>query len=318
MISVIIPAYNCEQSISRCLDSVLAQTYTDLEILVVDNNSTDHTAKIIQAYALKDARIHYLLCADRGASFARNMGIQNATGRYIFFLDADDWILPQALSALCTCADENEAQIVTCNLLMHTEKSDIIMEKTHLDTVAQGDEIPRLYYDLLPSYVFYYTFKLFHSVFLKQHNILFDPSVIIGEDAAFVLKVLKHVDTICYLSTPYHIYCPVSEGLNSKYHPSLFDMKNTLKNNIKSYLMDCSMPLQNLAFNTINDAFALIVNSIKAGDTDFKKIYIFSRDIFGSGIFGDLPMLKKLFYICLKYKMTPVLAIAAKLWLKNQ
>lgn len=100
MISVIIPVYNTEKFVGRCIESVIEQTYKDLEIIVIDDGSTDNSLAICQQYALQDGRIIILSQENQGASEARNHGIAHASGDYFLFVDSDDWIEPLMVEEL--------------------------------------------------------------------------------------------------------------------------------------------------------------------------------------------------------------------------
>lgn len=99
-ISVIIPIYNVEKYLSDCVESVLKQTYTDLEIILVDDGSQDASGQICDDYAKQDSRVQVIHKKNGGLSSARNAGIDQATGQYFFFLDSDDWIAENALELL--------------------------------------------------------------------------------------------------------------------------------------------------------------------------------------------------------------------------
>ena len=99
-VSVIIPVYNLAKYLSKCLESVLAQTYANFEIIAIDDGSTDDSAAILKKYAEKDKRVKPILKANGGVSSARNAGLDKAEGEYIFFLDGDDWIEPETLERL--------------------------------------------------------------------------------------------------------------------------------------------------------------------------------------------------------------------------
>lgn len=137
LISVIIPVYNMEKYLRRCLDSVLAQDYTNLEILVVDDGSTDGSWAICQEYARKDARITVIHQENGGLSAARNTGLDRATGAYIAFVDSDDYILPNMYSAMLACKNREDADIPVA--LWQYEKAD------GTQTVAREKIDPSIY-----------------------------------------------------------------------------------------------------------------------------------------------------------------------------
>ena len=117
MISVIVPVYNVENYLAQCLDSVLAQTYKDLEILLIDDGSTDRSGSICDAYQAKDERIRAFHTANRGLSAARNVGLNCAQGEYVAFVDSDDWIEPEMIETLYQKAVVSGADVVECSYM---------------------------------------------------------------------------------------------------------------------------------------------------------------------------------------------------------
>lgn len=114
MISVIVPVYNVEPYVEKCLDSILAQTYSDLEVLVIDDGSTDGCGEISDRYAEQDHRIQVFHTENHGLSAARNIGLDHVNGQYIGFVDSDDWIDPDMYEELHNIIQKTDADIVTC------------------------------------------------------------------------------------------------------------------------------------------------------------------------------------------------------------
>lgn len=114
-ISVIIPVYNDEKYLRTCLDSVVKQTYSNLEIILVDDGSTDQSAAICQEYQEKDPRIRLLNQKNSGVGASRNAGLAMATGDYVLFVDDDDWLHPQHVEILCNLLKKNKADVAVCN-----------------------------------------------------------------------------------------------------------------------------------------------------------------------------------------------------------
>ncbi len=112
LVSVIIPAYNAEQYVGFCLDTVIAQTHKNLEIIVVDDGSTDNTGKICDEYANKDSRIKVIHQENKGVSAARNIGLDNIKGEYLILVDADDFIEPQTIELLLFDCTEYNSEII--------------------------------------------------------------------------------------------------------------------------------------------------------------------------------------------------------------
>lgn len=114
-ISIIVPVYNVEPYLEKCLDSLLAQTYPDFEIILVNDASTDNGGKICNAYASRDGRVHAVhFPENRGPSAARNAGVQRAKGAYVSFVDSDDHVEPELLEKLYGCLEQNDADISIC------------------------------------------------------------------------------------------------------------------------------------------------------------------------------------------------------------
>ena len=122
-ISIIVPVYNVEAYLTRCVESILAQTYTDWELILVDDSSPDRCPKMCDAYAAEDKRIKVIHKANGGLSDARNHGLDAATGEYILFVDSDDYIHPNMLQAMSQLATEKNADIVQCSYIRGTENS---------------------------------------------------------------------------------------------------------------------------------------------------------------------------------------------------
>ncbi len=123
MISVIVPVYNTGKYLNRCVDSILAQTYHDLEGILVDDGSTDQSPGLCDEYLRKDERIRVIHKSNGGLSDARNVGIDVASGEYIGFIDSDDYIVPDMYQKLYTRLTQEKADICICGWTYVDEKS---------------------------------------------------------------------------------------------------------------------------------------------------------------------------------------------------
>ena len=112
LVSIIIPVYNISRYLPQCLDSVISQTYQNIEIIMINDGSTDDSGSICDQYAQRDGRIHVFHTPNRGPGAARNLGLENARGQFVSFIDSDDWIGPQTIEILLGAAQETEADIV--------------------------------------------------------------------------------------------------------------------------------------------------------------------------------------------------------------
>ena len=116
-ISVVIPVYNVEKYLANCLDSVTNQTYQNLEIICIDDGSTDNSPQILKTFAAKDKRIISIMQKNKGVSAARNAGLQKASGDYIAFIDSDDFVHPQFLEVMLHLLMKNEADVAFCGFV---------------------------------------------------------------------------------------------------------------------------------------------------------------------------------------------------------
>lgn len=145
MISVVVPVYNVRKYVGQCLESVIGQNLRELEILVVDDGSTDGSGTICDEYARKDRRIRVYHTENRGLSAARNYGIEQATGEYIAFLDSDDWIEPDMYEILLDLTMQTNADIVTCRFWQEYQNKTEESTGPEKQFAVEGSEILRTY-----------------------------------------------------------------------------------------------------------------------------------------------------------------------------
>ena len=226
VISVIVPVYNTEKYLSRCIDSILTQTFTDLELLLVDDGSTDKSGIICDEYALKDSRVRVFHKENGGVSFARNLGVQEARGSWIAFVDADDWILETYLA----------------NFVNNIKKdTQLIVATTIEKKIASSDYIKQLLLYIVHVGMY---FKLYSASCLKNHKHLCVPREInIGEDLLANLSIAQSVESIQYVINVG--YCINHENIESvtrsrsfslEYEERFVDeIKNILGDNAENY-----------------------------------------------------------------------------------
>jgi glycosyltransferase involved in cell wall biosynthesis len=195
-ISVIIPTYNRATYVTKAIDSILAQTYTDYEIIVVDDGSTDNTKEVLKPY--KD-KINYIYQENRGVSSARNTGIHAALGQWIAFLDSDDIWLPDKLSSQIRCVRNTDAEVCFTKVT-HIHKSKSIGEKNKCDTV-QSKEFAEPFTLVLDD-----SKKLYIQAMLVERDLLermggFDESMKVAEDTKLIYDLAFQTSFI-YIYTP--------------------------------------------------------------------------------------------------------------------
>ena len=144
-ISVIMPVYNVEAYVAKAIESMLAQTLTDFEFLIVDDGTKDKSGIICDEYAKKDSRIHVIHKENGGAPSARNTAIDIAKGKYMYFMDSDDWAEPTMLEDMYALAEKNAAQLVVCGFYIdtyygtqHLSEKICVDNKIYTDAVSFG------------------------------------------------------------------------------------------------------------------------------------------------------------------------------------
>ncbi|MDO4184537.1 MAG: glycosyltransferase [Rhodospirillales bacterium] len=181
-ISVIVPVYNTAQYLPQCLDSIINQTFNDIEIICINDGSTDTSLEILNRYAIKDTRVKIIDQTNHGAGYSRNEGIKKASGEYIAFIDADDWIDEAFLEKSLNTAKEYDADIVetTKSYNVYSDNNVKLFNKKN----AKGFTYEENYFrrDVIWD-------KLFKTEFIKKHDITF-PNGLCHNDAFFLLQCL--------------------------------------------------------------------------------------------------------------------------------
>lgn len=208
-VSIIIPVYQAEQYLRKCIDSILAQTYTNLELILVDDGSTDQSGAICDEYAGMDKRVRVIHKENGGVAAARNCGIACATGEYLCFVDADDWIEDTMIAQCLSYIKAHHADVLRHGHALELWKGTKCVSQEQKNApdftrVLTHHEIPNQMEAFWPNcsnYVWNYFFKK------EAIGLVRFPEITISEDHIFVLRVLEGCNRICFLSeNPYH-YC---------------------------------------------------------------------------------------------------------------
>lgn len=201
VISVIVPCYNLEDYTRRCLESILCQTYHFLEVIVVDDGSTDATPKIIKEYADKDSRIVFVQQKNQGAGMAINHALSIAKGKYIAFVDNDDWIEKDMYARLYEALTKNQADMAVCNYnLVYTDHVEFCYSKMKTETVSVYDDV----YSYFSRYCTcakpnnYTWTRLYRADIIRNSNVRFE-SFPLGSDTLFNFKLLPLVRKVAFV-----------------------------------------------------------------------------------------------------------------------
>lgn len=230
LISIVVPVYKAEKYLSRCVESLLSQTYKNTEIILVDDGSPDSSGSICDDYASKHNNIKVVHIKNGGPSNARNVGIDNATGDYLMFCDSDDW------------AGNNWCEEFIRAINRFGENHFFICGLKHIDNVTKDNYQKTVVYDEEKEYS-HLTFdhimdidgkwllkglyiKILDLNIIKKNNIRFNTTISLGEDCMFVLEYLKHIDyDFVIINKPTYNYIQDNgESLWFKYTPNLYDI----------------------------------------------------------------------------------------------
>ena len=206
-VSVIIPVYNVESYLPRSLDSVINQTLKDIEIICINDGSTDNSLDILKEYASKDKRIKIIdLAVNQGVANARNIGLENVKGEYVGFVDPDDYIDLNFYEELYKKAQETNADIVKCEFI--TIETDGSRKKS----------ISNFRIQTISKFCFSneYTSAIYKSSLIFGNNITFPTDIIVGEDSVFLHKVVIKAKRINLISNVFYYYVRRENSLNTK------------------------------------------------------------------------------------------------------
>lgn len=238
LVSIIIPIYNSDKYLVKCLDSILAQTSVDFELLLINDGSTDNSGKICSDYAEKDHRIKVFHQINKGVSSARNLGIKEATAEWICFVDSDDLVLPNYLKDFVIENVSKETDFIIQGIIKKDEGTEHKLRFENQEIKAVNYH--QLFHELEIFNYGYPFSKLFRRELVKRNIILFPENLSLAEDLLFLLQYIYHCNVIHFVNKENYIY-NIQQGTLSntkkkpvEYFNRYFQYKNILKNNYKT------------------------------------------------------------------------------------
>lgn len=203
LISVIVPVYNAEKYLDKCIQSILGQTYPHIELLLIDDGSTDSSGSICDRYLTVDTRVRVFHKPNEGISATRNLGLDNANGDWIAFVDSDDWIERDMYEQMHSAAMNNKVEMVCCDLLMeHKDNSEVLTYNNEFDD-------HKLMYDCLaPISVEYFAAwnKLVSRRVYTTYNVRALNGPNMWEDVELMTKIRYFASSCCVVSKPLYHY----------------------------------------------------------------------------------------------------------------
>ena len=247
-VSVVIPVYNSAKYLRECLDSVIAQTFSDWEVVAIDDGSPDESPAILDEYAARDARFKVVYKANGGVSAARNDGLDAATGEYVLFVDSDDYLEQDALRIAYEEALRVNADVVIGDYFAVSSKGRhryhffsenfIASERSLIEKLQQtmlySGYSP--YYSNSCGYLFGAQWtKLFRRSMLVENAVRFPTSISLFEDGMFGLTAFEHSKVISYLSVPFYNYRILETSLCHSYKYNNIDLYERISLEVSSF-----------------------------------------------------------------------------------
>ena len=235
LISIIIPAYNVEPYIARCLDSILHQTYKNLEIIVINDGSTDKTGEILDRYSDKEDRIRVIHRGNQGVSSARNLGKEIANGEWLSFVDGDDTLEPEFCEEMLRCAKDKCVDYVCSGYKRIFPKGGEAYNTSYKRKVVDRDT----YIDYLLHVQYGYGFvhmKLIRSRIAKL--VSFDESLLVGEDALNNLEITDKLVEVAILEKPLYNYYANSNSIVKRWDKHYIEKYQRAVETIEKYMTE--------------------------------------------------------------------------------
>lgn len=265
LVSVVLPIYNVEKYLPKCLDSVLGQSYNNLEIVCVNDGSLDGSAQIVEEYMKKDGRIVLINQKNQGLSGARNTGIEAAKGEYIVFLDSDDWIDPETVEVAVDEATKENAQLVMWSYVREfptaSVPKDVFCEAR---IVFDGDDMKNHLHRRMAGLVGAELSdpgnadsavtawgKMYRTECIKGCRFV-DTKTIGTEDALFSLQALCNIEKAVFINRHFNHYRKDNDtSLTRKYKPELFSQWQELYSRMDAVIKENGLPFEEALNNRI-------------------------------------------------------------------
>lgn len=223
LISLIIPIYNAIFTIDRCLNSVVNQSFEDWECFLVDDGSNDGSSESCDRWAMADSRISALHQSNKGVSEARNNGLNLCKGKFVCFIDADDWVDPYFLHSLIMHIDNTEWVIGGMRKVYEDGKV-LFVRPGFTGTFEVNNDLDNRFVMLNESFLAYTPHeKLYRLNIIRQYNISFPVGCNYGEDLRFNFQYLNHISSISCVDEAFYNYHVGAETLSTRFRPNQFD-----------------------------------------------------------------------------------------------
>lgn len=327
-VSVIVPVYNVERYIDRCMQSLLNQSLQDIEIIIVDDGSPDNCPILCDKYSQKDNRVKVVHKKNAGLGYARNSGLEIATGEYVAFIDSDDFIDKNMFEYLYKLAHDKSLDVIYCGFNTYRNNK-VVSTKSEENTYKeyQGIDCYEVLKGMLGNLgnknkIVKYEMSVWHSLYkldtIKKNNITFcSEREFISEDIIFHIDLIRHCNKIAFIPERFYYYCVNNNSLSKSFKNDRFERHLILFNEITRRLKDNNYDFPK---NIANNLFLLkirydftIINSYQLTFWE-KYSYVKQlmnhkhlRELVKKFKTNDLPFRYKIFLYLIKYRCSFIL-----------
>jgi glycosyltransferase involved in cell wall biosynthesis len=336
LVSIIVPVYKVEKYLDRCMESLLNQTLTDIEIILVEDGSPDGCPGMCDEYESKDSRVKVVHKQNGGLGLARNSGMEHATGEFIGFVDSDDFVETTMYETLYKTSQEYGVDTVYCNCAFYKDDKSIVVREDIKTTMVlkTQDAVDDFLLDMvgpLPSYPsdVKYMMSVWRAIykreFLWQNKIQFDSErVIVSEDLVFHVNYLSKVNSVALIPSAFYYYCYNGSSLTKTYYDGKYEklkhfltiIKTMLEKRYPENLYRVRHQRLSLLYlrNILKDELSVAPSYMKL----LRRIKsILSEPYWAKQFEGypykDLPLKHRLFFVAVKKRMAVALSLMSTL-----
>jgi glycosyltransferase involved in cell wall biosynthesis len=235
LVSVIVPVYNAAEYLAHCLDSIVAQTFSSIEVIIVNDGSVDNSSDIIETYLKKYTWFHCITQTNKGPGEARNVGIAASQGKYLAFVDADDYVTSDFIDVLFKLAEKNSADIAVCNFYIQLPNGIHFAFPFFTSiSIMSGAEAARKTMDMfnLPGFAWD---KLYRRELFTNNAIKYPP--ILYEDAVTICELMLNAKTVVTTKKPCYYYCRHKQSITSNFNVKYVNDYLTAASIMRNYLI---------------------------------------------------------------------------------
>lgn len=320
LVSIIVPIYNSEKYLEKCINSLINQTYQNIEVILIDDGSTDASAQICELFQKRDERVQYIRQENAGVSASRNKGIFVSKGEFIVFIDSDDYVVSNYIESLVT--EIKDVDLSVCGYYEVNSMADVITSSIKSErciNTLSSEEYLEILFESDIGYQGYVWNKLFKKDIIDKYNLKFDTDIHYNEDRLFVFEYVKSCELITIYTIPLYMHLVNNEsamGIQTKTYNSKMISEITAFERMLSLVDNKLSSLYALILTNICNRLLWICESIRlrwnnqVPIADIKYVRKYVRKYFIKFYFNRLVPLKK------KVKLTYHMLRKGIIWIR--